>query len=229
MHSFSITVQVNDARPLYAVALADYLADNNRCTTAHADALGILGDASAPNVNACLVQLLDPRALAGCTIQDSGAHEDAEPQSVLIVMDGGLLQSVMSDAPLRAIVVDYDIEGSDNAVHDIPQAGGGTERGLIYARDADIDPQAITELGAFAKAANEADAGPFYVMAGEKSCAECTTMEEARSRGRELADAEPLPCTFWIADTEGDHLEDIERTDRAELPELVKRFNARHA
>lgn len=73
------------------------------------------------------------------------------------------------------------------------------------------------------------NAGPFYVMAGEKSADECKTLEGARKRGRELADAEPLPCSFWIADAEGDHVEDIARTDGAELPELVTRFNAKHA
>jgi len=72
--------------------------------------------------------------------------------------------------------------------------------------------------------------GPFYVMIdGEQTVAECTTLSDARIDGRALADAEPIPCTFAIHDADGNHVEDIERTDHAALPGLVKAFDAKHA
>lgn len=72
------------------------------------------------------------------------------------------------------------------------------------------------------RAAN--DAGPYHVMIDhEQSAAECATLEEARTEGRRLAAAEPLPCTFSIQNANGDHVEDIPGRD---LSTQIKAFDA---
>jgi len=38
---------------------------------------------------------------------------EAMPPRVLVVMDGGLIHEVLSDAPVSVLVVDYDVEGAD--------------------------------------------------------------------------------------------------------------------
>ncbi len=82
MAEFSITVRINDARALRTAAIRDYLDDNTRCDTAYVDALALFGNEGAPNVQACLVQLLDPRELPGCEILDSGAVTDDEGEAL---------------------------------------------------------------------------------------------------------------------------------------------------
>ncbi len=75
----------------------------------------------------------------------------------------------------------------------------------------------------------EAAAGPFYVVIDhEQTAAECSTLEAARTEGRKLADAEAIPCTFSIQDSNGQHVEDISRTDGRTLGELVQAFDAAH-
>jgi len=73
----------------------------------------------------------------------------------------------------------------------------------------------------------DAPNGPFYVMIDyKKSAAECESLEEARAVGQGLCDAEPLPCSFSIADADGEHVEDIARTDQRSLADQMGDFNA---
>lgn len=73
----------------------------------------------------------------------------------------------------------------------------------------------------------DAPNGPFFVMIDyQQSAAECASLAEARTVGQVLCDAEPLPCSFSIADAEGEHVEDITRTDQRSLADQVGRFNA---
>lgn len=73
----------------------------------------------------------------------------------------------------------------------------------------------------------DAPNGPFFVMIDYKqSAAECGSIEEARTVGQSLCDAEPLPCSFSIADADGEHVEEITRTDQRSLADQVGGFNA---
>ena len=147
--------------------------------------------------------------------------------TVVVDFSGGAIHAIRSDAPARLIVLDFDPEGCDPegvrtidgktcyVVSHVNAAGGG-----------DIDP---TYCAAIVAEIDAEPAGPFYVVIDhEKTAAECATLEAARTEGRALADAEPIPCTFSIQDANGRHVEDIARTDGRTLPELMQAFDAAH-
>jgi len=95
--------------------------------------------------------------------------------------------------------------------------------------EADSEPITPADVRAPVSLLAPAPVGPFYVMVDyEQSAAECPTLEAARIEGRKLADAEPIPCTFSIQDANGQHIEDITRTDGRTLPELMAAFDAEH-
>jgi hypothetical protein len=66
------------------------------------------------------------------------------PPRVLVHLDGGLVQDIIADAPVHAVVIDYDVEGADVAeLFDVPQAGGSISEacrgdwGIIKPGDGD--------------------------------------------------------------------------------------------
>jgi hypothetical protein len=73
-----------------------------------------------------------------------------------------------------------------------------------------------------------APVGPFYVMADDDTTASapCERIEDARAIGQELADAEPLPCSFSIQDGAGEHVEDITRSNGRDLSAQMAAFDA---
>lgn len=72
-------------------------------------------------------------------------------------------------------------------------------------------------------------AGPFYVMLDfDQSVSEHATLQEARESGQRACDAEPLPCAFSIHDADGNHIEEIARSDGASLADRVAAFAAAH-
>ncbi len=75
---------------------------------------------------------------------------------VLVTCDGGLVQGIVSDVPILATVLDYDVEGADlERLRDVPQGEGKTELGSLTEWNAAIDPAQITEALS-AKPAKEA-------------------------------------------------------------------------
>ncbi len=65
----------------------------------------------------------------------------SEPIKIAVIIEGGLVQSVLSaGVPVEYVVIDYDTEGADDAdLLDVPQAGGGTVPAFAHRRDAEID------------------------------------------------------------------------------------------
>lgn len=55
----------------------------------------------------------------------------------------------------------------------------------------------------------------------------CNSLSEARARGQELCDAEPLPSTWTIQDADGEIVEEIKRSDGKTLENLIKDFGAK--
>ncbi|MCZ8254713.1 MAG: hypothetical protein O9327_03375 [Polaromonas sp.] len=68
---------------------------------------------------------------------------------------------------------------------------------------------------------------PYYVMLDEKSADEAQSLEEARVKARAIYDSELLPATCWISDAEGNHVEDIAKSDGHDLAQQVEHFNKR--
>lgn len=66
----------------------------------------------------------------------------------------------------------------------------------------------------------------YWVMIDyEQSVSDHATIEEARAAGQLSADQELLPCSFSIADDDGNTLEGIVRSDGKTLGELMTQFN----
>lgn len=69
----------------------------------------------------------------------------------------------------------------------------------------------------------------FFVMIDhEQSAGSYLTLEEARSQGLRMCDAEPIPSVWTIADADGNMIEPINRTDGASLSDQVAAFNKLH-
>lgn len=58
--------------------------------------------------------------------------------TIAIVMEGGVIQSVVSDNPslvpanIIIKVIDYDVEGRDSRLHVVPQDDGTLAEALVY-------------------------------------------------------------------------------------------------
>jgi hypothetical protein len=71
--------------------------------------------------------------------------------TVVIVLQGGLLSQVLADEPVEAILVDYDVEGTDEeSIVQIQQSYGG-ERPILEPatggeQEVQIDPVAVARI-----------------------------------------------------------------------------------
>ncbi len=72
----------------------------------------------------------------------------APPPRVAIICDGGLVQEVIADIPMRAIVCDYDVEGADEEdLTKIPQNEGEDDQPASISQPAcDDSPETIDDL-----------------------------------------------------------------------------------
>ncbi|WP_291517416.1 hypothetical protein [Acidovorax sp.] len=71
----------------------------------------------------------------------------------------------------------------------------------------------------------ESPPGGYFIMVDyEKSADHRDTLTDARARGQELCDTEPLPSTWSISDADGNFVEEIRRTDGKSLEDLIKAF-----
>ena len=69
----------------------------------------------------------------------------------------------------------------------------------------------------------------YFVMINyEQSAGSYPTLEEARTEGQRLCDAEGIPSTWSIAEADGNTIEPIGRTDGRSLSDQVAAFNKLH-
>lgn len=67
----------------------------------------------------------------------------AEPVKICIVMDGGLIQSVLSAGiPIEYVKIDYDTDGADEEeLAEVPQDNGTTVPAFVSLGEAEITPE----------------------------------------------------------------------------------------
>lgn len=70
--------------------------------------------------------------------------------------------------------------------------------------------------------------GYYVVLDHEQTCDHKPTLAEARLAGQALCDAEILPSSFPIQNGDGEHIEDILRSDGRDLSAQVADFNSLH-
>lgn len=68
--------------------------------------------------------------------------------------------------------------------------------------------------------------GYFVMINGEQSCDHKPTLAAARLAGQVLCDAEVLPASFSIHDGDGEHVEDILRSDGRDLSAQIADFGS---
>ena len=73
-YTFSVNLHVHDPADLYRAALANFITDNGHSEETYAAAEDMFGTESEPNIGNCLIQMLDPGSLAGCSIDSSYAQ-----------------------------------------------------------------------------------------------------------------------------------------------------------
>lgn len=67
---------------------------------------------------------------------------------IVVVVEGGAVQSVMADAPGEVVVLDYDVSDLDSAVL-IPQQGA--EVGSVDLHVAEVDPGWVDQVWEIAR------------------------------------------------------------------------------
>ena len=68
---------------------------------------------------------------------------------IIVVIEGGLVQSILSDGPCKAAVIDYDTEcAEEGSTVEIPQAleGQPTEPAFASIRTAEENPERLAVL-----------------------------------------------------------------------------------
>jgi len=104
----------------------------------------------------------------------------------------------------------------------------GIDEGL-YDESENADLAAKKEALAVAQALAEppeCPPGGYYIMINfEQTADHCDTLSQARERGKELCDAEPLPTTWSIFDADGQFVEEIKRSDGKSLEDQIKGFS----
>jgi len=86
--------------------------------------------------------------------------------------------------------------------------------------------EVVRDFNSFAKPAELTE---FFVMTDGDQSVDCfPTIEKARSEGQRLCDQDPLPSVWSIADTDGNEIEQITRSDGKSLSHQVASFNAIH-
>jgi len=88
----------------------------------------------------------------GKTIRVTIPENEPEPPlpQVVITLEGGLVQDILSSVPVDAAVIDYDSEGADlDDITPIPQTPNpGTEDACASIRAVDVMPERVAELWA---------------------------------------------------------------------------------
>ena len=67
---------------------------------------------------------------------------------VVITLDGGIVEDILSDVPSDVIVIDYDVEGiEEDRLTQIPQIrAASTEPAYTVEQVADVMPKRVAEL-----------------------------------------------------------------------------------
>jgi hypothetical protein len=66
---------------------------------------------------------------------------------IVVVMEGGLLQCVLSTEPVEIAVIDYDTEGADlEGIKPIPQSDGKFADAYVRIEGAEINLERVEEL-----------------------------------------------------------------------------------
>lgn len=71
-----------------------------------------------------------------------------KPQQIVIVMDGGIIQQVLSTEPVQYLIIDYDKDGDRENMVEVPQDDGTTAKAYTYPGRSDILSE--SELGKLA-------------------------------------------------------------------------------
>lgn len=67
--------------------------------------------------------------------------------TVIIFVEGGVVQHIMSSVPVEAYIVDYDVEGFDSdRIREIPQTDGPPEEAGVSDGYVELDPERVSEL-----------------------------------------------------------------------------------
>jgi len=69
---------------------------------------------------------------------------------IVIIVDGGLIQDVIVDGDSEVLVVDYDIDGVEDAepsrLLSIPQRDGSVTTGIMRLEPAELNSKRVREL-----------------------------------------------------------------------------------
>lgn len=78
----------------------------------------------------------------------TGEQEVALPvPRIIVCCDGGLVQEHFSDQPVELTVLDYDVDGADEAdLEDIPQEDGTTAKGSLTDSGVCVNPARVLEI-----------------------------------------------------------------------------------
>lgn len=89
---------------------------------------------------------------------EQAAWEHFTPR-VVVVLEGGMVSGILSDRPIRARVIDYDVEGAESEkLVDVPQGEGcvhSSTKARCMSEHSQLLPDRVHELWALHPAANK--------------------------------------------------------------------------
>ena len=119
----------------------------------HAACYGTDAPAATPTTERKIESMSDltltaPPDLFASTAPEPGWNDAPTPPQVVIVIEGGIVQEVLSTVPLDAGILDYDTEGADE-VFDVPQSPGmlcEVAQACGHIESAAVNPSRVAEL-----------------------------------------------------------------------------------
>lgn len=151
-----------------------------------------------------------------------------------VIINKSILATLVSCAQSHIEDIESGIEDAlyvraDNA--DLPskkaamQAASHLLLSPAQPRGGDTSQETAAAVVSSTSAPPECPPGGYFIMYGyEKSADHRNTLTEARKRGQELCDEDPLPTSWSIHDEQGTLVEEIKRSDGKSLEDLIKAF-----
>lgn len=82
---------------------------------------------------------------ARAALDGNACEARPEPVRVIVGVEGGVVQGASSNVPIELLVLDYDIEGADDAI-EVPQSDGTRARSRVVPHEVLVEPEHVQEV-----------------------------------------------------------------------------------
>ena len=65
---------------------------------------------------------------------------------IVVIVEGGLVQYTLADGDAELLIVDYDVDGTDQGLVEVPQGDGSTRQANVYRDDPALASSSVAAL-----------------------------------------------------------------------------------